>query len=37
MKQKVRILVVDDYPMTVAGYKICLKELEENFDFLIDG
>ncbi|WP_437372802.1 response regulator [Maribacter litoralis] len=37
MKQKSRILVVDDYPMTVAGYKMCLKELEENFNLLIDG
>ena len=32
-KKKVRILMVDDYPMTLWGYELSLKKYSENYEW----
>jgi len=35
MKRSLSVLIVDDHPMTVTGYEICLRSLSDKFDLRI--
>ena len=36
MREPTRILIVDDHPMVIRGYQICLKQLQEDLNLQID-
>ena len=37
MKQCISILIIDDHPMTITGYEVCLRDLEDRFDLQINS